>query len=125
MEHVGQAGRGPREPVHRVLEDAGHAVVVFGGDEQQAVAGEDALLQRPHGRWRALALFQIAVVERNAMQRGRIELSHAARQRLGGMQQRRVEGLRPQAAGNAEELDHGGVPCRFRFSRNRASRTRA
>ena len=62
-------GRRARQPVDRVLEHAGDRIVVFGRDHQQRVGGGDALsfsaataAGRPGG-------FEVAVVERDAVQR--------------------------------------------------------
>ena len=97
-----------RQPVDRILEHPGDAIVVFRRTQQHAIAGDDARLQRDHRSGQPVARFEIAVVERDAVQRGGLELHIGAGKRLRRAEQRRVEGTAAETAGDAEEVGHGG-----------------
>ncbi len=99
---------GPRQPVDRVLRHAGHGVVVLGRDEQQAVGRGDAVLQRLHDGGNALGRLEVAVVQRNAADRGDAQLDAGRHQLDRGAQQGAVERGLTQAAGQADEGGHSG-----------------
>ena len=106
-------GRRARRPVDRILEYAGNAVVIFGRHQQHAIGGGDRLLERGH-RLRDAFRLHVAVIERDAVQRARLQ-RHAIRYQLRRRaQQRGVVRAVPQAARDAEHSDHAAPPIAMR-----------
>jgi hypothetical protein len=99
-----------RQPVDPVLEHARDAVVVLGRDQQQTVAGLHLVLQHLHRLGQSVRGFDISVVERDAVQCGDFDPHAFARDRLRRPHQRGVERPGTQAAGNAQDRDHGFAP---------------
>src|SRR5690606_33796175 len=114
-----------RGPVERVLQNAGHAVIVLGRDDDQAVAAGDFLPQGADGRRGTLAVL-VRIVERNVVQREDGQLRLGAEGGSERLQNRHAVGLAADAAGKAEKADglaavvgHGGSRSSFRPERRR------
>src|SRR5260221_14248948 len=103
-------GVGAREPVDRVLEDAGNRVVVFGRDEEKAVGGRDRFLQRRDHRGNPFRRLDVAVVERNAADRVNGDLASRGHEPGRRVEHRRVERRRPQAPRQPDDPGHGFLP---------------
>ena len=96
-----------RCPVDRILEDAGHRVVVLRGGDQQRVGGGDALAEVADGGGQAGGL-DVAVVERNAAQVEGFQ-SHVGRRQLDGrLQGGPVVGRLAETAGETQHADGRG-----------------
>src|SRR5690606_14143313 len=79
--------------------------------QQHAVAGDDLRLQRGDRLGNAVLRFDVAVVERDAVQGGDVEFDPVARGPLCGAQQGGVERTGAQAAGDAEDACHALAPA--------------
>jgi hypothetical protein len=105
-EHARDVRGRTRQPIDRILEHAGNAVVVFGRYQEHPVAGDDAFLEIRDGDRQAVARLDVAVVERDAVQGSHFEGDSGLRRCARCVQQRGVQRLRTQAAGNAEDAGH-------------------
>ena len=90
----------------------GIELLYSGVTKQQAVGDSDAVLQRLHHGRNAFGRLEVAVVQRNAADRGDAQL-HVGRHQLDrGAQERTVERALTQAAGKADERGHAdGSPA--------------
>ncbi len=98
---------GPGGPVERILQDAGHAVIIFRGDDDHAVA---RLNGRAQGAYRFMCVLGIIilVVERQSMQRKNLERGPRRERIPEAAKHRGAVGAAAQASGETEKakLDH-------------------
>jgi hypothetical protein len=88
------------------LATPGIELLYSGVEKIRAVGCGDGVLQRGRGRRDSGRGFVVGVVDGDAVQRANVEHGTRGHEVGCGAQQRRIEGLAPQASGQADQSDH-------------------
>src|SRR5262249_40191167 len=99
------------EPVEGVFQPAGDAEVVFGGEDQQRVRGEDGIGELADRAGLALG-FEVLAEDRNTVQARQVQPKAGRGGIAGGAGEGPVDRGGPQAAGWGEEVGRRGPPFR-------------